>query len=46
MNFQDIPACILSIRAKPTTKTPALQEQPVFSVEAQLSRTAEFEIRL
>lgn len=46
MNFQDIPACILSIRVKPTTKTPALQEQPVFSVEARLSRTDEFEIRL
>lgn len=46
MNFQDIPACILNIRVKPTTKTPALQEQPVFSVEARLSRTDEFEIRL
>lgn len=46
MNFQDIPACILSIRVKPTTKTPALQEQPVFSVEARLSRADEFEIRL
>lgn len=46
MNFQDIPACILSIRVKPTTKTPSLQEQPVFSVEARLSRTDEFEIRL
>lgn len=46
MNFQDIPACILSIRVKPTTKTPALQEQPVFSVEARLIRTDEFEIRL
>ena len=46
MNFQDIPACILSIRVKPTTKTPALQEQPVFAVEAKLSRTDEFEIRL
>ncbi|MBC2771007.1 DEAD/DEAH box helicase [Pusillimonas minor] len=46
MNFQDIPACILSIRVKPTTKTPALQEQPVFAVEARLSRTDEFEIRL
>ncbi|MDE2427132.1 MAG: AAA family ATPase [Burkholderiales bacterium] len=46
MNFQDIPACILNIRVKPTTKTPALQEQPVFSVEARLSRADEFEIRL
>ncbi|MER2512943.1 MAG: AAA domain-containing protein [Nitrosomonas ureae] len=46
MNFQDIPARILSIRVKPTTKIPALQEQPVFSVEARLSRTDEFEIRL
>lgn len=46
MNFQDIPACILSIRVKPTTKTPALQEQPVFSVEARSSRADEFEIRL
>lgn len=46
MNFQDIPACILSFRVKPTTKTPALQEQPVFAVEAKLSRTDEFEIRL
>jgi superfamily I DNA/RNA helicase len=46
MNFQDIPACILSIRVKPTTKTPALQEQPVFSVEARLIRRDEFEIRL
>ncbi|HCB1812761.1 TPA: AAA family ATPase [Citrobacter braakii] len=46
MNFPDIPACILSIRVKPTTKTPALQEQPVFSVEARSSRADEFEIRL
>ena len=46
MNFQDIPACILSIRVKPTTKTPSLQEQPVFSVEARSSRADEFEIRL
>lgn len=46
MNFQDIPACILSIRVKPTTKARALQEQPVFSVEARLIRTDEFEIRL
>lgn len=46
MNFQDIPACILSIRVKPTTKTSALQEQPVFSVEARSSRADEFEIRL
>jgi superfamily I DNA/RNA helicase len=46
MNFQDIPACILSIRVKPTTTTRALQEQPVFSVEARLSRADEFEIRL
>lgn len=46
MNFQDIPACILSIRVKPTTKTPSLQEQPVFSVEARSIRADEFEIRL
>lgn len=46
MNFQDIPACILSIRVKPTTKTPALQEQPVFSLEARLFPRDEFEIRL
>jgi superfamily I DNA/RNA helicase len=46
MNFQDIPSRILSIRVKSTTKIPALQEQPVFSVEARLSRTDEFEIRL
>ena len=46
MKFQDIPARILSIRVKPITKTPALQEQPVFSVESRLSRTDEFEILL
>ena len=46
MNFQDIPARILSIRVKPTAKIPPLQGQPVFSVEARLSRTDEFEIHL
>lgn len=47
MNFQDIPARILSIRVKPSTIIPALlQEQPIFSVEAKLSRADEFEIRL
>lgn len=46
MNFQDIPARILNIRVKSTTKNLALQEQPVFSVEAKLSRVDEFEIRL
>ena len=46
MNFQDIPARILIIRVKPTTKIPALPELPVFSVEARLIRTDEFEIRL
>ncbi len=46
MNFQDIPARILSIRVKSATKIPTLQEQPVFSVDARLSRTDEFEIRL
>ena len=46
MNFQDIPARLLSIRVKPRTKIPPLQEQPVFSVEARLRHTDEFEIRL
>ncbi len=46
MNFQDIPARILSIRVKPRTKIPLLQEQPVFSAEARLRHTDEFEIRL
>lgn len=46
MNFQDIPARILSIRVKPRTKIPPLQGQPVFSVEARLRHTDEFEIRL
>lgn len=46
MNFQDIPARILSIRVKPTTKIPPLQEQPVFSVEARSRHTDEFEIRI
>lgn len=46
MNFQDIPARILSIRVKSTTKIPALREQPVLSVEAKLSRVDEFEICL
>ena len=46
MNFQDIPARILIIRVKPTTKIPTLLELPVFSVEARLIRTDEFEIRL
>lgn len=46
MKFQDIPARILSIRVKPTAKTPALQEQPAFSVCARLSHEDEFEVRL
>jgi hypothetical protein len=46
MKFQDIPARILSIRVKPTTKILALQEQPAFSVDTRLSRADEFEIRL
>ncbi|AEG00705.1 DEAD/DEAH box helicase [Methylomonas methanica] len=46
MNFRDIPARILSIRVKSITKIPALQEQPVSSVEAKLSRADEFEIRI
>lgn len=46
MNFQDIPARILTIRVKPTTAILALQELPVFSVDAKLSRADEFEIRL
>jgi len=46
MNFQDIPARILSIRVKPSTMILALHEQPVFAVEAKLSRADEFEIRL
>jgi hypothetical protein len=46
MNFQDIPARILSTRVKPTTTIPPLQEQPVFSVEARSRHTDEFEIRL
>lgn len=48
MNFQDIPADILTIRMKRTEGTAAavLQEQPVFSVEPCLTRSGEFEIRL
>ena len=47
MKFQDIPAEILSIRIKSNDNAAeALQEQPVFSVEANLMRPDEFEIRL
>ncbi len=48
MKFDDIPADILTIRIKRTenSATEALQEQPVFSVEASRTRRDEFEIRL
>ena len=47
MNFQDIPADILTIRVKRTDNAAeALQEQPVLSVVASLTRPDEFEIRL
>jgi hypothetical protein len=47
MKFQDIPADILTIRVKRTDNAAtALQEQPVFSVDASLTRPDEFEIRL
>lgn len=47
MKFQDIPAETLSIRVKRTDKAAeVLQEQPVLSVAARLSRPDEFEIRL
>ena len=47
MNFQDIPTDILTIRVKRTDNAAeALQEQPVFSVGASLTRPDEFEIRL
>ena len=47
MNFQDIPADILNIRVKRTdSPAKALQEQPIFSVDASLTRPDEFEIRL
>jgi len=46
MKFQDIPARILSVRVRPTTNMPALQEQPVFSVDTRPGRADEFEIRL
>lgn len=48
MNFQDIPADILTIRMKRTESAGAvaLQEQPVFSVEPSITRPGEFELRL
>jgi len=47
MNFQDIPANILTIRVKQTDyAVEALQEQSVFSVDASMARPDEFEIRL
>ena len=47
MNFQDIPAEILTIRFKRTdTAVEALREQPVFSVDASRTRPDEFEIHL
>ena len=47
MNFQDIPVDILTIRVKRTDNVgSALQEQSVFSVEANLSHPDEFELRL
>lgn len=47
MNFQEIPADILTIRLKRTDNAAeALQEQPVFSVDASRTRPDEFEIHL
>jgi len=47
MNFRDIPADVLNIRVKQTDNASArLQEQPVLSVHASLTRHDEFEIRL
>jgi DNA polymerase III delta prime subunit len=47
MKFQDIPADIFTIRIKRTDNAAqVLQEQPVFSVDASLTRPDEFEIRL
>ena len=46
MKFQDIPANILTIRIQRTDSGEPLQEQPVFSVDACLSREEQFEIRL
>jgi hypothetical protein len=44
MNFQDIPARILTVRVKPADN--ALQAQPVFSVDGSVTHQDEFEIRL
>jgi len=47
MKFEDIPADILTIRVKRTDNAAkALQEQPIFSVDASLTRPDEFEIRI
>ena len=46
MNFLDIPVNIMTVRIRRTDNGEALQEQPVFSVEASLSRADEFEIRV
>lgn len=46
MKFQDIPTNILTIRIQRTDSGEPLQEQPVFSVDASLSREEQFEIRL
>ena len=46
MKFQNIPVNIITVRIKRSDNVEALQEQPVFSVEASLSRADEFEIRL
>lgn len=47
MKFQNIPADILTIRIKRTDNAAqVLQEQPVLSVDANLTRPDEFEIRL
>lgn len=47
MNFQDLPADILTIRVKRTDNAEAvLKTQPVFSVDASPTRPNEFEIRL
>ena len=46
MKFQDIPVNIITVRIKRSDNVEALQEQPVFSVEASLSRADEFEMGL
>jgi superfamily I DNA/RNA helicase len=46
MNFQDIPATILSIRVRPADRAAVVGDQPVFSIDASRTKAGHFDLRL